>query len=261
MLPVVLVLLAATSALAAPGAYLNIISIDEAIPPKDSGRAVSAFRIDQATEIANQGEASAYLLTFEQIIKDLGNDSNRVSQALAAAQAIGYLGAVSSGVPGDSCAAADLINAVVAASRSGNNQAVRSATAKFVSYLSSLIDNIVELSVNSESMRFAVGPRGNCAAGGRNYQFEAAWDSILASAPSSSVHLVNEQYCAAKRLYKGFSVVSNNAGAILTAVSLPSVNLAFQNVLPQAANFLAALPSGNAGSAASALKQALYNSV
>ncbi|KAH9632173.1 hypothetical protein HF086_011919 [Spodoptera exigua] len=244
MLPVVLVLLAATSALAAPGAYLNIISIDEAIPPKDSGRAVSAFRIDQATEIANQGEASAYLLTFEQIIKDLGNDSNRVSQALAAAQAIGYLGAVSSGVPGDSCAAADLINAVVAASRSGNNQAVRSATAKFVSYLSSLIDNIVELSVNSESMRFAVGPRGNCAAGGRNYQFEAAWDSILASAPSSSVH-----------------VVSNNAGAILTAVSLPSVNLAFQNVLPQAANFLAALPSGNAGSAASALKQALYNSV
>ncbi|CAH1634850.1 unnamed protein product [Spodoptera littoralis] len=261
MLPVVLVLLVATSALAAPGAYLNIISIDEAIPPKDSGRGVSAFRIDQATEISNEGEISAYLLTFAQTTKDLGNDADRVSQALAAAQTIAYLGTVSSGVPGDACAPADLINTVVSASRSGNNQAVRSATAKFVSYLSSLIDNIVELSVNPESVRFAVGPRGNCAAGGRNYQFEAAWDSILASAPASSTHLVNEQYCAAKRLFKGFSVVSNNAGALLTAVSLPSVNQAFQNVLPQAANFLAALPSGNAASAASALKQALYNSV
>ncbi|KAF9802887.1 hypothetical protein SFRURICE_015484 [Spodoptera frugiperda] len=244
MLPVVLVLLAATSALAAPGAYLNIIPIDEAIAPKDSGRGISAFRIDQATEITNEGEASAYLLTFAQIIKDLGNDGDRVSQALAAAQTIAYLGSVSSGVPGDACASADLINTVVSASRSGNNQAVRSATAKFVNYLSSLIDNIVELSVNPEGVRFAVGPRGNCAAGGRNYQFEAAWDSILASAPASSAH-----------------VVSNNAGALLTAVSLPSVNQAFQRVIPQAVNFLSALPSGNAGFAASDLKQGLYNSV
>ncbi|KAJ8728876.1 hypothetical protein PYW07_006572 [Mythimna separata] len=258
MLPIVLVLLFATSCLAAPGgAYLNAISINDVVPPKHNGGITSAHWTDQASYINDGGDTSPYAITAFQVVNDLANQGDKSSQALALAQTIGLLGALGTGIPGDACAPAELIDAYVNFSRSGNKYGICSAVRKFVHSLTSSIDTIVTLTTNPKSLRFATGPRGNCNGGGRTYQFEAAWDYILANAPKSSAGLVNEQYCSAKRLYNAFTARSNNVGAYLTAVSLPQINAIFKEALPQAANLVSAITTGNIHPAAAALKKAL----
>ncbi|KAJ8720720.1 hypothetical protein PYW08_006185 [Mythimna loreyi] len=257
MLPYVLVLLFATSTLAAPGVLLNAVSINDVVPPKHNGRITSAHWTEQATYINDGGDTSPYVLTAQQVTNDLANQADKRSQALALAQTIGILGPLGTGIPGDACAPAEAIDAYVKYSRSGNKFGVCAAVRKFVQSLSSTIDTIVQLTSNPNSLRYATGLRGNCNGAGRTYQFEAAWDYILANAPKSSAGLVNEQYCSAKRLYNAFSSRSNNVGAYLTAVSLPEVISVFTEALHPVANFVSAIASGNAHAAASAAKKAL----
>lgn len=48
--------------------------------------------------------------------------------------------------------------------------------------------------------------------------------------------LVNEEYCAAKRLYSAFNARSNNVGAAVTAASVAPVNRAVRQALNPLAN-------------------------
>ncbi|PZC80124.1 hypothetical protein B5X24_HaOG215346 [Helicoverpa armigera] len=259
MLPIVLVLLVATSALAAPGVNLSIRNVNEVVPPKHNGGIVSAFLTNQAFEIVDGGDTATYVLNLQQVIDDLANQGDKSSQALAAGQAIAILGALSTGIPGDACAPANFINAYVSSLRSGNS--VGPALAKFVNVLKQNIDQIVQYANNPNQLKNAVGPRGNCNGGGRNYQFEAAWDAILSNASGASAGLVNEQYCAAKRLFTAFNAQNSNVGAYVTAVSLPPVNRVLQEALGPVAKFVASLSSGNPAAAAAGAKNALDNAL
>lgn len=58
--------------------------------------------------------------------------------------------------------------------------------------------------------------------------------------------LLNEIYCAARRMYRATSVTSNNVASALSAVSTPILNKAAQIALPDLANvsiFLIGHPS------------------
>uniref|UniRef100_A0A2A4JXS4 Fibroin light chain n=1 Tax=Heliothis virescens TaxID=7102 RepID=A0A2A4JXS4_HELVI len=259
MLPIVLVLLVATSALAAPGVNLSIRNVNEVVPPRHNGRAVSAFLTNQAFENIDGGDTVPYVLNFQQVVDDLANQGDKSSQALAAGQVIAILGSLSTGIPGDACAPANFIDSYVASLRNGNS--VAPALGKFVGAIKQHIDQIVQYLNNPNQLKNAVGPRGNCNGGGRNYQFEAAWDAILSNASGASAGLVNEQYCAAKRLYSAFGLQSSSLGAYVTAVSLPPVNRVLQDALEPVAKFVASLSSGNYAAAAAGAKNALDNAL
>ncbi|KAL0829690.1 hypothetical protein ABMA28_003195 [Loxostege sticticalis] len=248
MLPFVLVSLFVSSALAVPAVQVSQYNINEIAPVRDNGKLVSSFLTDRSFETVDGGDTNIYILTIQQIINDLANQPDARSQALAVGQTISVLGELATGIPGDACDAATLVNAVA----SGNPGAIRSALKRYLGRLASSIDYIAQLAVNPNSLRNASGPRGNCAGAGRSYQFEAAWDVILANSNAYQIGLVNEEYCAAKRLYSAFNARSNNVGAAVTAASVAPVNRAVRQALNPLANFLRVVASGGNPSAAAA---------
>ncbi|KAI8441080.1 hypothetical protein MSG28_009344 [Choristoneura fumiferana] len=254
MLLFALVLLVASSAFAAPSVSVSQYGINEVAPARDSGRLVSSYLTDRSFELVDGGDTNIYILTIEQILNDLANQNDARSQAMAVSQTIAALGELATGVPGDACEAAALANAVA----SGNLNAIRQAVGNWVGRVQASIDLIVQLANNPNGLRYASGPRSNCAGAGREYQFEAAWDAVLNAASPYTLPLVNEEYCAAKRLYSAFNSRSNNVGAAVTAASVPQVVAVVQQALTPAANFLRAVASGgNPGQAAGVLKSAL----
>ncbi|KAL4706721.1 hypothetical protein ACJJTC_014476 [Scirpophaga incertulas] len=257
MLPFVLVSLFVTSALAVPVSVTQY-SINEVAPAVDNGRLVSSFLTNNAFENVDGGDTNIYILTVEQILNDLANQPDRYSQALAVGQTIAVLGELATGAPGDACEAAAVVNAYANAVRSGNFASVRPALNAYVGRLASNIDVISQFVNNPNSLRYSSGPRSNCAGGGRSYQFEAAWDAVLANANPYQIGLVNEEYCAAKRLYSAFNSRSNNVGAAVSAASVGPVVQAVEGALAPLADFLRAVArGGNPSSAAAGAKQAL----
>ncbi|XP_069362115.1 fibroin light chain-like [Maniola hyperantus] len=179
------------------------------------------------------------------------------SQAIVALQIIAILGETANGVPGDSCVPAALINTAV--SSRGN---LRAALVIFFRRIHHHIDAIVRLVTSPNAVRYSTGPRGNCPGGGRTYQFEEAWDRILDQCNIYQFALLNEQYCAAKRLYTAFNVRSNNIAAAFTAVTLPVVQQAALYASGPLSHFLRTVNGGgDLVHAAQAVKTALMRSL
>ncbi|XP_063537787.1 fibroin light chain-like [Cydia strobilella] len=254
MLSFALVLLVASSAFAAPSVSVSQYGINEIAPVPDNGRLVSSYLTDRSFEILDGGETTVYTMTVQQIVNDLANQNDAASQALAVSQTIAFLGEVVTGRTGDPCEFAAVANAVA----SGNAGAIKQAVGNFIGRLQTSIDLIVQSANNPNSLRYVSGPREKCAAEGRAYQFEAAWDAVLNAASPYTLPLVNEEYCAAKRLYSSFNSRSNNVAAAVTAAAVPQVVSVIQRALTPAANFLRAVASGgNPAQAAAILKSAL----
>ncbi|XP_049878768.1 fibroin light chain-like [Pectinophora gossypiella] len=250
MLPIVLVLFVATGAFAAPSVSVSQVPINEIAPAYDSGRGVTPGLLLNLWDLCDGGDTNVHILTLEQVVNDYSRLPNSYAQAQAVATILAVLGELATGVPGDACNAANAINAY-ASGRGGNS---------YLGQLAANIDLIAQLANNPEKLRYAVGQRGNCAGGGRSYQFEAAWDAILNRANPYTIGLVNEEYCTAKRLYQALNVRSNNVGAAATAAALPPVVTAVQRALGPVLAFLRAAANGNVGAAAvAAAKQALLS--
>nr|BAB39501.1 fibroin L-chain [Dendrolimus spectabilis] len=257
MRPIVLVLLFATSALAAPSVLLKQYSENEVAPTKDNGKQVSSYLTDRTFDLFDGGDNNIYILNAMQLMNDFANSGDSYSQARALAQTIATAIDLSSGIPGDACASADVANAYSAAVRSGNPSGFRSALNRYIKYIASNLDSIVRIANNPNSGRYSVGPSGGCSGGGRSYDFESVWQSVLAGSSSS---LDYEGYCVAKRLYSAFNVRSNNIGAAITATSIPQVINVFEAVLGPASTFLRTIANGgNAAQAAGKLRSALVN--
>ncbi|XP_068622931.1 fibroin light chain-like [Battus philenor] len=250
MLPFILVLLVATSAYAAPSVVISQYNVDEIPPVANNGKPSSA--IENAFDVlVDGGETNIYILTVRQILNDLANQPDPCSQALAVGQAIAILGELAYGNPGDACSAAELVNAYV----SGNKASLRTALLKYIENQASNIDAIVQLILNPSSIRYATGRRGNCVGGGRSYSYEPAWDAILSNSDPFQAGLLNEEYCATKRLYNAFNIRSNNVGAAVTASSLPPVAEIIQKAYSSLANLLNAIATnGNVVGAAATAK-------
>ncbi|CAH2055897.1 unnamed protein product, partial [Iphiclides podalirius] len=257
MLSLTLILLGATSILAAPSAVVDLYEVNEIPALADNGRP-SSF-IENAFDVATDGgETNIYILSLRQVLQDLANLSDTNSQALAVSQALAILGELAYGSPGDSCSAASLINAYV----NGNKAEIRNALVNYAQNLAGNIDAIVQLIQNPSSIRYSTGRRGNCAGGGRSYQFEAAWDAVLTSVNPYQASLVNEEYCASKRLYNAFNVRSNNVGAAATASSLPPVVQIVQSAYGALSNLLRSVAyNGNVAGAGAAAKAGLIQAL
>ncbi|MDK0628343.1 hypothetical protein P5F04_15870 [Clostridium perfringens] len=254
MLPFVLVSLLVSGAFALPAVSVSQYNYNEIAPVADNGKLVSSYLSSNAFDLVDGGDTNIYILTIQQIINDLSNQPDPRSQALAVAQAIAVVGELASGIPGDACDASAFVNAYANAVRSGNNAGLRAALNRYLGRLAADIDRIAQLAVNPNALRSAVGPRGNCAGGGRTYQFEAAWAAIN----NGSNGLINEEYCAAKRLYSAFNARSNNVGAAVSAAAAAPVARAVQQALNPLSNFLRVVASGaNPSSQAAAAKAAL----
>ncbi|XP_026331072.1 fibroin light chain-like [Hyposmocoma kahamanoa] len=252
MLPLVLVLFAASSALAAPSVSVTTSNINDIAPLLDNGALVSSYLTDRAFELIDGGDTNIYILTLQQILNDLANQPDPRTQAVALAQTISVLGALGTGFTGFSCDAAAVINAAA----SGNGEAA--AARAYASRLASYVDVIAKLAVNPNSVRNTFGLEGSCPGYGRVYRFEDAWEIILNNASPYTVGLFNEEYCAAKRLYQAFNVRSNAVGAAATAAAMPSVVNIVQNAVGPLSNFLrAAISGGNCSAAAATARAAL----
>lgn len=59
-------------------------------------------------ELKDDGDTNIYILSIQEIMKDLANSRDRYSQALAIAQTLALLGEVASGNPGNACDAASV---------------------------------------------------------------------------------------------------------------------------------------------------------
>ncbi|KAJ0172750.1 hypothetical protein K1T71_011889 [Dendrolimus kikuchii] len=257
MRPIVLVLLFATSAFAAPSVLLKQYSENEIAPTKDNGKQVSSYLTDRTFDLFDGGDTNIYILNAIQVVNDFANRGDSYSQARAVAQTIAAAIDLSSGIPGDACASADVSNAYSAAVRSGNLSGFRSALNRYIKYIASNLDAIVRIANNPNSGRYSVGPSSGCVGGGRSYDFESVWQSVLARVSSP---LDYEEYCLAKRLYSAFNVRSNNIGAAITASSIPQVVKVYESVLGPASNFLRTIArGGNAAQAAGKLRTALVN--
>ncbi|XP_059046714.1 fibroin light chain-like [Achroia grisella] len=252
MLPFVLVLLFATSALAAPSVVISQDNINNIPPAVGNGRPISSALTDRAFEIVDGGDTNIYILTIQQILNDLANQPDSLSQGLAVTQTVAALGELATGIPGNSCDAAALINAYATSVRTGNKAVIIPALANYIRRLASNIGLIAQLATNPDSLRYSSGPSGACSGGGRSYQFEAAWDAVLASANPYQVGLINEEYCAAKRLYSAFNSRSNNVGAAITAATIAAQTQAGQSILPVLTSVLSAVASGGNVAGASA---------
>ncbi|XP_014355181.2 fibroin light chain [Papilio machaon] len=257
MLPITLILLVVTSAFAAPSVTVTQYNANDIPPVPDNGKPSSS--IENAFSVLNDdGDSNIYILTIRQILNDMANQADSKSQSLAVGQAIALLGELVYGSPGDACTAAELINAYT----SGNKAATRAALVNFIQSLVANIDSFVQLILNPNSVRYSSGRRGNCVGGGRNYNFEAAWDSVLSEADPFLSSLYNEEYCAAKRLYNAFNIRSNNVGAAVTAASLSPVTEVVQKAYGSLTNLLRAIGNnGNVIGAAAAAKVELLRSV
>ncbi|XP_013191394.2 fibroin light chain [Amyelois transitella] len=258
MLPFVLVLFVASGALAAPSVVVNQASINDIAPIPDNGRLVNSYVIDRSFEAIDGGDTNIYILTIQQILNDLANQPDGLSQSLAVGTTIAALGELATGTPGDACENAALANAYA------SGRGVGAALSSWANRLAGSIDLIVQLVNNPNGVRYSTGPRGNCVGGGRAYQFEAAWDAVLNNANPYQIGLINEEYCAAKRLYSAFNSRSNNVGAAVTAAATGPANAALQQALPQLTNFLRVVagggnPAGVAGAAKAALASAVAN--
>nr|WNY14697.1 fibroin light chain [Cnaphalocrocis medinalis] len=252
MLPIVLVSLLVSSVLAGPVVNVAQYNVNEIAPARDNGRAVSSYITDRSFELVDGGDTNIYILTIQQILNDLANAPDANSQAIAVGQTIALLGELAYGIPGDACEAAALVNAV--ATRSG----VRGALNNYLARLAANIDLIAQVGVNPNAYRYSTGPKANCAGGGRTYQFEAAWDIAISNSNAYNVGYINEEYCAAKRLYGALNSRSNNVGAAVTAAVSGPVAKAVEYALVPLSDFLKTVVSGaNAGSAAAAAKNAL----
>ncbi|XP_053616298.1 fibroin light chain-like [Plodia interpunctella] len=251
MLPIVLVLFVAAGSFAAPSVSIIQAGINQIPRLPDDGRLVNSQVIDSAFESYDGGDTNIYILTIQEILKDLASRSDADSQSLAVGSAIATLGELAPGTPGDACQNAALINAVAGGVGS-------SALGSWANGISNAIDNIVLLVNNPNAARNAVGARGNCAGGGRSYQFEAAWNAAFETSNPYNIGLINEQYCAAKRLYGALNNRSNNVGAAVSAAATAPARAALQQALPQLANFLRVVGNGgNPAGAASAAKSAI----
>ncbi|KAJ2945249.1 hypothetical protein O0L34_g9320 [Tuta absoluta] len=245
MLPIVLVLFVAASAFGAPSVSISQVGINNIPLAYDSGKGMNGGLADRVLELVDGGDTNIYILTLQQILKDLANQPNSQSQALAVAQILAILGEIGYGRPGSSCAAANAINQYAANGQGGQS---------YLAVLAQGVDTIAALAANPASLRQASpSSGGNCA----NYQFEAAWSGILNAASPYNVGLVNEEYCAAKRLYQAFNVRSNNVAAAATAASLPPVVAVVQQNLGPLVNFLRAAANGNAYGFVAQAKQGL----
>ncbi|CAH0719220.1 unnamed protein product, partial [Brenthis ino] len=217
MLHFALILLVAQSAFALPSVGVNFYNIDPNKPFKDNGQLVSSSITDGALQYIDGGDTPLYAQILIQIINDLANSGDKASQATAVLQTIVSIGELANGSPGDSCEAAAFINA----SASGNIGEIRSTLTSFAQRIISYMDIISQLVVNPNAVRYSAGPRGNCLGGGRSYRFEEFWDVILGNANAYQIDLLNEEYCAARRLYNAFNVRSNNLSAAITASAGP----------------------------------------
>nr|WDD44667.1 fibroin light chain [Ephestia kuehniella] len=257
MLPIVLVLFVAAGSLAAPSVSIIQAGINEVSRLPDDGRPVNNYVIDSAFEAYDGGDTNIYILTIQQILNDLAQNGDPDSQGLAVGTAIATLGELAPGTPGDACVNAAVVNAAAAG-------AGASALGIWANGLSNAIDNIVLLVNDPNAARNSVGVRGNCAGGGRSYQFEAAWNAALDISNPYNIGLINEEYCAAKRLYGALNNRSNNVGAAVSAAATPAARAVLQQALPQLGNFLRAVasgvnPAGVAGAAKAALSSAVNN--
>ncbi|VVC88899.1 unnamed protein product [Leptidea sinapis] len=248
MLPFLLVLIAAQSALAAPSASVSFYNANQIDSPVDNGNLVNRYVISGPFDYLDVSDIPLYSNMMLQILGDLSIVPDSVAQTSAVIQAIATLGELTNGIPGDSCEAAGLINAFAYASSSGNNAGLAQALANFVQRLSNNIDSITQLIVNPSSARYSAGPRGNCLGGGRTYQFEEAWDAILS----------NSSPAASSRMYNAFNIRSNNVGAAVTATNIPQVVQVAQYAVQYLTNFLRVVASGsNPSQAGAAAKSAL----
>ncbi|KAM3966083.1 silk fibroin light chain [Aphomia sociella] len=261
MLHFVLVLLVASSALAAPSVSITQENINNIAPVASNGRAVSSYLTDRAFEIVDGGDTNIYILTIQQILNDLANQPDSLSQNLAVVQTVAALGELATGTPGDSCEAAALVDAYANSVRSGSSAALGVAAGNYINRLLSSVNNIVQLANNPSSVRYTSGPSGSCANGGRSYQFEAAWDAVLSSANEFQIGLINEEYCAAKRLYSAFNTRSNNVGAAITAATVATHAGLADHLVPSLTNLLSTVASGgNPASAAAQVRAAVSSS-
>ncbi|XP_050672976.1 fibroin light chain-like [Leptidea sinapis] len=258
MLPFLLVLIAAQSALAAPSASVSFYNANQIDSPVDNGNLVNRYVISGPFDYLDVSDIPLYSNMMLQILGDLSIVPDSVAQTSAVIQTIATLGELTNGIPGDSCEAAGLINAFAYASSSGNNAGLAQALANFVQRLSNNIDSITQLIVNPSSARYSAGPRGNCLGGGRTYQFEEAWDAILSNSSPAASSLLNEEYCVARRMYNAFNIRSNNVGAAVTATNIPQVVQVAQYAVQYLTNFLRVVASGsNPSQAGAAAKSAL----
>ncbi|OWR43595.1 light-chain fibroin [Danaus plexippus plexippus] len=262
MLPFVLVFLFAQSTFALPTALVNFVDVNEARPVIDNGQLVSRALIDKVFELIDGADIPLYAQMMIQSVNDQANSGDAASQASAVVLAINAIAELANGIPGDACESAALVNAYAYAVSTGNSAGLRSALVKYVQRINANIDAIVRLVNSPDSVRYSSGPRGNCIGGGRSYQFEEAWDDILNNANPFQIGLLNEEYCAAKRMYNAPSVRSNNLAATVTASLSRYVNQIGQNALGPLAEFLRAAAIGgnlnvSAGNAKAALSRAL----
>ncbi|XP_046970825.1 fibroin light chain-like [Vanessa cardui] len=245
MLPIVLVLFVAQSAFAAPSVVgVQFRNFNEVAPVPDNGKLVSSYITDGSIAYIDGGDTPLYAQMLIQSINDLADKSDTESQALAVMQNVATMGELSNGVPGDACEAAALINAYAYSVSTGNSAGLRAALPNFVQRIAGYVDTIVQLVVNPNGVRYSSGPRGKCLGGGRSYQFEETWDAILEKSNAYQIGLLNEEYCAAKRLYNAFNIRSNNVAAAVTAVSTGPVKQVAQIALPQLAQFLRVVANG-----------------
>ncbi|XP_047538919.1 fibroin light chain-like [Vanessa atalanta] len=263
MLPIVLVLFVAQSAFAAPSVVgVQFKNFNEVAPVRDNGKLVSSYLTDGTIAYIDGGDTPLYAQMMIQAINDMADTSDTSSWANAVIQTIATVGELANGVPGDACEAAALINAYAYSVSTGNSAGLRAALPNFVQRIAGYVDTIVQLVVNPNGVRYSSGPRGKCLGGGRSYQFEEAWDGILDKANAYQIGLLNEEYCAAKRLYNAFNIRSNNVAAAVTAVTTGPVNQLVQLALPQLAQFLRVVANGaNPVQAGANAKNALLQSL
>ncbi|XP_052744672.1 fibroin light chain [Bicyclus anynana] len=252
MLPLILVLFLAQNALSLPYTNVNFYNIENAPSIPDNGQLINSNVTTGALEWIDGGDVPLYL----QILMTSVNDIAAVNQAAAAIQTIVILGETAPGIPGDACEAAALINA------SANNAGLRPSLVRFIQRIAGYIDTIVRLVNNPNSVRYSSGSRGNCLGGGRSCQFEAAWDRILRESSPYDFGLLNEEYCAAKRLSTAWNLRSNNVATAITAATIPEVREVVRLGLPEVGEFLRVLSyGGNPGPAGQAAKAALLQRV
>ncbi|XP_028029832.1 fibroin light chain [Bombyx mandarina] len=240
MKPIFLVLLVATSAYAAPSVTINQYSDNEIPRDIDDGKASSV--ISRAWDYVDDTDKSIAILNVQEILKDMASQGDYASQASAVAQTAGIIAHLSAGIPGDACAAANVINSYTDGVRSGNFAGFRQSLGPFFGHVGQNLNLINQLVTNPGQLRYSVGPALGCAGGGRIYDFEAAWDAILASSDSG---FLNEEYCIVKRLYNSRNSQSNNIAAYITAHLLPPVAQVFHQSAGSITDLLRGVGNGN----------------
>ncbi|XP_045453631.1 fibroin light chain-like [Melitaea cinxia] len=262
MLSIAVVLFVAQSVLTAPSVDVNFYKINDIPSVRDNGQLVSSYLTDGLFEYIDGGDVPLYAQIMMQDINEMANKPDPATQATAVMQSIATVGELANGSPGDACEAAALVNAYAYAVSTGNSAGLRGAVVNFVQRIAGYIDTIVQLVVNPNGVRYSSGPKGKCLGGGRSYQFEEAWDAILDKANAYQVGLLNEEYCASKRLYNAMNVRSNNVAAAITATSTSPINQVSRIAIRPVTQFLRVIIGGGnpvqaAANAKAAILQAL----